>query len=47
MAFKLIDIENRDRKEYYEHFINEVVCTYSVAGNLDIMNINMEAVWID
>ena len=36
MAFNLIDIENWDRKEYYEHFISEVVCTYSVAVNLDI-----------
>ena len=30
MAFRLIDIENWERKEFYEHFINQVVCTYSV-----------------
>ena len=36
MAFKLIDIENWERREFYEHFIGEVVCTYSVSVNLDI-----------
>ncbi|MBQ4610450.1 MAG: type A chloramphenicol O-acetyltransferase [Clostridia bacterium] len=39
MAFKLIDIENWERREYYEHFINEVICTYSVTVNLDITNL--------
>ena len=39
MAFKLIDIENWERKEFYEHFINEVVCTYSAVVNLDITNL--------
>ena len=27
MAFKLIDMENWERREFYEHFIGEVVCT--------------------
>ena len=35
MAFKLIDIENWERREFYEHFINEVVCTYSAVVNID------------
>ena len=39
MAFKLIDIENWERREFYEHFIGEVVCTYSVSVNLDITNL--------
>lgn len=39
MAFDLIDIENWDRKEYYEHFINEVVCSYSITVNIDISNL--------
>ena len=30
MAFKLIDIDNWERKEFYEHFINDVVCTYAL-----------------
>jgi len=29
MAFHLIDIDSWPRKEFYEHFINELVCTYS------------------
>lgn len=36
MAFHLIDMENWDRREFYEHFINEVVCSYSLTVNLDI-----------
>ena len=36
MAFKLIDMEKWERREFYEHFINEVICTYSITVNLDI-----------
>lgn len=36
MAFHLIDIDSWPRKEFYEHFINEVVCSYSLTVNLDI-----------
>ena len=36
MAFNLIDIENWERREFYEHFINEVICTYSTVVNIDI-----------
>ena len=36
MAFRLIDLENWERREFYEHFISRVVCTYSVTVNLDI-----------
>ena len=36
MAFRPIDIEKWERKEFYEHFINQVVCSYSVSVNLDI-----------
>ena len=39
MAFKLNDIESWERKEFYEHFIGAVVCTYSVSVNLDISNL--------
>ena len=35
MAFQLIDLENWERREFYEHFISQVVCTYSVVVNLD------------
>lgn len=40
MAFQRIDIETWDRREFYEHFIKEVVCTYSVTVNLDITGLN-------
>ena len=36
MALQLIDMENWERKEFYEHFIKEVVCTYSAVVNIDI-----------
>lgn len=36
MGFHLIDMENWERREYYEHYINEVVCTYSLTVDLDI-----------
>ncbi len=39
MPFELIDIESWERKEFYRHFINEVVCTYSVTVNIDITNL--------
>jgi len=39
MSFKLIDVENWERKEFYEHFIKEVVCTYSITVDLDITNL--------
>ena len=36
MAFRLIDLESWPRREFYEHFIKEVVCTYSAVVNIDI-----------
>ncbi len=39
MSFHLIDFQTWKRKEFYEHFINEVVCTYSTTVNLDITNL--------
>ena len=36
MSFELIDIDNWERKEFYNHFINEVVCTFSVTVDIDI-----------
>ncbi len=39
MAFRLIDTENWERKGFYEHFINDVVCSYSVTVNIDITNL--------
>ena len=36
MAFRLIDMEKWGRREFYEHFIKEVVCSYSAVVNIDI-----------
>ena len=39
MAFQLIDMASWPRREFYEHFIKEVVCTYSAVVNIDITNL--------
>ena len=39
MALRLIDMETWERREFYEHFITEVVCTYSAVVNIDITNL--------
>lgn len=36
MAFHLIDLSSWERKEFYNHFINEVTCSYSTTVSLDI-----------
>ena len=45
MSFKLINIDEWSRKEFYEHFINEVVCTYSITANVDITNIREQKIY--
>lgn len=39
MAFRPIDLLRWERREYYEHFINNVRCTYSATVNIDITNL--------
>lgn len=36
MNFTIIDKENWDRKEYFEHYFSELPCTYSMNVKLDI-----------
>lgn len=36
MKFNKIDIENWARKEYFNHYFNNVPCTYSMSVNIDI-----------
>lgn len=36
MEFRLIDISKWDRREYFEHYLNQVPCTYSMTLNLDL-----------
>jgi len=45
MAFELIDMDNWERKEFYEHFIKEVVCTYSVTVNMDISKLKNQRLY--
>lgn len=40
MAFQLIDPETWKRREFYEHFINQVVCSYSITVNVDITSLS-------
>lgn len=39
MGFHLIDVNTWSRKEYYEHYLNQVVCTYALTVNLDVTNL--------
>lgn len=36
MEFRLIDISKWDRREYFEHYLNQAPCTYSMTLNLDL-----------
>lgn len=45
MAFRLIDLESWERREFYEHFIKEVVCTYAITVNVDITPIKGERLY--
>ena len=39
MKFTVIDKENWDRKDYFEHYFSGVPCTYSMSVKLDITEI--------
>lgn len=36
MKFNPIDMENWSRKPYFEHYMNQVRCTYSMTANIEI-----------
>ncbi|CAG7615926.1 Chloramphenicol acetyltransferase [Paenibacillus solanacearum] len=36
MKFHYIDVNQWDRKPYFEHYLNHVRCTYSMTANVDI-----------
>lgn len=42
MKFKLIDVFKWDRREYFEHYLNEIPCTYSMTCNLDLTSLLKE-----
>lgn len=39
MNFHLIDMEHWSRKPYFEHYLNQVRCTYSMTANIDITHL--------
>ncbi|MBD1378652.1 CatA-like O-acetyltransferase [Metabacillus arenae] len=36
MKFHLIDIDKWKRKPYFEHYLNQVTCTFSITATIDI-----------
>ncbi len=42
MTFKLIEVSTWKRKEYFEYYLNNVPCTYSMTLNLDITTLLRE-----
>lgn len=45
MGFHLIDLENWERREFYEHFIREVRCTYSTCVQVDITSLKKQRLY--
>ena len=45
MAFRMIDMKTWERREFYEHFIKEVVCTFSFTVNVDITKLKGERLY--
>ena len=45
MAFHLIDLDTWDRREYYLHYMQEMVCTYSMNVRLDITPLQGEKLY--
>lgn len=41
MIFKYIDMEKWNRREWFEHYLNEVKCTYSMTVNIDITKLQV------
>lgn len=42
MNFNLIDINHWSRKPYFEHYLNNVKCTYSMTANIEITDLLYE-----
>ena len=42
MHFKPIDISQWNRREYFEHYLNQVPCSYSMTLNLDLTELLKE-----
>ncbi len=42
MTFKRVDISTWDRKEYFDYYLEQVACTYSMTVNLDLTSLMKE-----
>ncbi len=42
MDYKIIDIKKWARREFFEHYINNVPCTYSLTVKIDVSNIKRQ-----
>lgn len=42
MEYRVIDRNNWQRKEYFEHYLKKVPCTYSITTKLDITAIKKQ-----
>ena len=40
MSFRLIDLDSWDRKEYYQHYMSQVVCTYSMTVDVGVTSLS-------
>ena len=47
MEYRVIDRNNWQRKEYFEHYLKEVPCTYSITTKLDITAIKKQRLVCD
>lgn len=45
MGFHLIDIEHWKRKAFYQHYINDVVCSYAMTVHLDITALGVHGLY--
>ncbi len=45
MNFHLIDLEKWSRKEYFEHYLNDVTCTYSITVTIDITRLQSQKIY--
>lgn len=45
MHFKPIDLSQWDRTEYYLHFMNDVICSYSTTVDIDITPLNKQRLY--
>nr|AIA18615.1 Chloramphenicol_Acetyltransferase_CAT [uncultured bacterium] len=42
MKFELIDVSTWSRREYFDHYLNKIPCTYSMTANLDATHLLRE-----